>query len=87
MAVLCQKLILGTCRIICIEFDVSDALRVPVMKMLFFVELNAIPPPHVAVVFSLDVPRTIPVIKDVPDDTKVVFLSHIVFYFLRLRQT
>ena len=82
MAVLCQKLILGAYCIICIEFDVSDTLRIRVVKVLFLVELNSISPPHIPVMFGLDIPSTIPVIKDVPDDTKVVFLSHIVLYLL-----
>ena len=87
MAILCQKLILGARSIICIKLDVPHCLLLTVVKMHFFVGLNAISSPHVPIMLGLQITRTVPVIKDVPDNAKVVFFGHIVFYFLQLVQT
>ncbi len=87
VTVLCQKLILGACRIICINFDVSDCLLMFGREMLLFVESNTVSPPHITIVFCFNIASTVPVIKNIPDHAQVVFLRNVVLDVLRLGQT
>jgi hypothetical protein len=47
--------------------------------------LDVISLPLMPVVFCLGLFGTLEVIKDIPDDTEVIFLGHIVFDILALR--
>ena len=87
MAILCQELVLGARSIIRIEFDVPNSLLMTRMEVLFFVELHSVSPPHVAIVLCLNVLCTVPVIKDIPDDSEVILLGDVVFDLLILAQS
>ena len=63
-------------------FGTWIAKEILLIKMLDVISLPLIP-----IVFCLGLFGTLEVIKDIPDDSKVIFLGHIVFDILTLRDS
>ena len=82
MAIRHKEMILGSFVVVSHEFEIPNGeLLIHILVVLLFPHTNVLSSPLVAVVFSFLVLSVIPIVKDLPNDAQVVFLSYVVFVF------